>query len=248
MARVSAIQEVSGRHAGRFRIQKVKCATPSPVSRFLAAWVYCWCWNRIRELWDGIMTMPMSPAPASASAVQLDLDAPLTVARWRVIGNPIMAIPHFIFLYVLSAVLSVVTIIAWFAILFTGKYPPGLFDFAVGVMRYQWRVGTFYLFMREPYPAFGIPSGPADPGDDPAKFSITRPEKLSRGLIFIKWLLAIPVYIVLIVLGIGAYVVLLIGFFAVLFTGKWPAGLRKYVVGVARLGFRLNAYLYLMTD
>ena len=115
-------------------------------------------------------------------------------------------------------------------------------------MRYQWRVGTFILFMREPYPAFGLPSGPGDPGDDPAMFSIVRPERLSRGLIFIKWLLILPVVIVLFVLGIGAYVALVIAFFAVLFTGKWPEGLRSYVIGVARLGARLNAYHYLMTD
>src|ERR1700734_2726098 len=108
------------------------------------------------------MTTPMAPTPASA--IQQDLNAPLTVARWRVTGNPIMAIPHFILLYILGAVLGVITFIAWFAILFTGNYPPGLFDFAAGVMRYQWRVGTFYLFMRESYPAFGLPSGPGDPG------------------------------------------------------------------------------------
>ncbi len=194
------------------------------------------------------MTTPVSSAPASASPVQLELDAPLNVARWRVIGNPIMAIPHIIFLYILNAVLNVITFIAWFAILFTGEYPSGLFDFAVGVMRYQWRVGTFYLFMREPYPAFAVPSGPSDPGDDIATFSMSRPEKLSRGLIFVKWLLVIPVYLVLVVLGIGAYIVLLIAFFAVLFTGKWPEGLRNYVIGVARLAFRLNVYAYLMTD
>jgi hypothetical protein len=194
------------------------------------------------------MTTPMSPVPAGDSPIQLNLDAPLTVARWRVIGNPIMAIPHIVLLYVLGAVLNVITFIAWFAILFTGKYPAGLFDFAVGVMRYQWRVGTFYLFMREPYPAFDVPGGPADPGGDPATFTVIRPERLSRGLIFIKWLLILPVVIVLFVLGIGAFVALIIAFFAVLFTGKWPEGLRTYVIGVARLGARMNVYHYLMTD
>jgi len=56
------------------------------------------------------------------------------------------------------------------------------------------------------------------------------------------------VYVVLVVLGIGAYIVLLIAFFAVLFTGKWPEGLRNYVIGVARLAYRMNVYAYLMTD
>ena len=81
-------------------------------------------------------------------------------------------------------------------------------------MRYQWRVGTFDLFMRVPYPTFGLPSGPADPGDDPAIFSIVRPEGLSRGLIFVEWLLILPVVIVLFVLGVGAFVALVIAFFA----------------------------------
>jgi hypothetical protein len=194
------------------------------------------------------MTTPMAPTPAGAGPVQLALDAPLTVARWRVIGNLILAIPHFVILLVLSLVLNVVTIIAWFAILFTGNYPQGLFDFSAGILRYQWRVLTFYFFMREPYPAFGVPTGPGDPGDDPAKLFIARPERLSRGLIFIKWLLLIPVAVVLIILGIGAYVALIIAFFAVLFTGKWPEGLRNYVIGVFRLGMRLNVYHYLMSD
>ena len=194
------------------------------------------------------MTTPMGSAPTGGSPVQLELDAPLQVARWRVIGNPVMAIPHVIVLYVFGICLSVVTFIAWFAILFTGRYPPGLFDFATGVVRYQWRVGSFYLFMRQPYPAFGLPSGPAEPGGDPATLSVARPDKLSRGLIFVKWLLVIPVYLVLIVLAIGAYFALIVAFFAVLFTGKWPEGLRRYVVGVMRLGFRMNVYLYLMTD
>jgi hypothetical protein len=96
--------------------------------------------------------MTVAMAPANPNPIQLNLNAPLKVARWRVIGNPIMAIPHIIVLYVLNLVLSVITFIAWFAILFTGTYPPGMFDLAAGIMRYQWRVGTFYLFMREPYP------------------------------------------------------------------------------------------------
>jgi hypothetical protein len=71
---------------------------------------------------------------------------------------------------------------------------------------------------------------------------------LSRGLIFIKWLLVIPQMIVLLFLGIGLYVVLIIAFFAVLFTGSWPAGLRDYVVGVERWATRVMMYYGLMTD
>jgi hypothetical protein len=72
--------------------------------------------------------------------------------------------------------------------------------------------------------------------------------KLSRGLIFVKWLLAIPHYICLLVLGIGVYVVAIIAFFAVIITGSWPEGMRNYVVGVTRWSSRVNLYILLMTD
>jgi hypothetical protein len=178
----------------------------------------------------------------------MSLDSPLEVARWRVIGNPIMAIPLMIWLYLLQIAFSVVTFIAWFAILFTGKYPESMFDFSAGVMRYQWRASTFYLFMREPYPTFTVESVLVDPGDDPATLSIAYPQKLSRGLIWIKWLLVIPTFIVLIVYGIGAFIALIIAFFTVLFTGKWPESWKNYVIRVARLGYKANAYYNLMTD
>jgi hypothetical protein len=165
-----------------------------------------------------------------------------------VIGNPIMAIPHFIYLALLGIVLGIFTLIAFFAILFTGAYPRGMFNFSTGVVRYQWRVVSFALFMREPYPSFSLPSGERDPGSDPATFSIPYPQKLSRGLPFAKSYLIYPNYIALFFLLVGAYVVLVLAWFAVLFTGKWPEGMRKYVVNVMRWNFRISTYVLLMTD
>src|SRR5947209_4028106 len=103
------------------------------------------------------------------------LNAPLEVARWRVIGNMIMAIPHFIVLYVLEIVASLFAFVAWFAILFTGRMPEGLGSFIAGVHRYQWRVASFMLYLREPYPSFSIPSGYAEPGGDVAWLQIAPP-------------------------------------------------------------------------
>jgi hypothetical protein len=200
------------------------------------------------------MTTPVSPPPGippqldPADPVQMDLNAPLEVARWRVIGNPILAIPLALYLYVLNLVLGVITFIAWFAILFTGNYPEGMFHFAVSIHRFQWRAGTYAAFMRESYPTFTLVDTFADPGDDPATFSLAYPAKLSRGLIFIKIILVIPALFMLFIFGIGAYVAFVIGFFAVLFTGRWPEGLRQYIVRVARYGQRLFAYYYLLTD
>ncbi len=82
----------------------------------------------------------------------------------------------------------------------------------------------------------------------PARLEIAYPDRLSRLLIFVKWLLAIPHYVALFFLGIGAYVVLIISFFAVLITGRYPEGMFSFMVGVLRWGHRVGAYLAFMTD
>ena len=181
--------------------------------------------------------------------VSLELLAPLEVARWRPLVHWLLSIPYYIVLYVLQIAVGVVTLIAWFAILFTGNIPRGMFDFMVSVNRFAWRFSSYYFFLREPYPPFDV-SGPAtDPGTDPpTRFSVEYPDHLSRGLIFVKWLLALPHYIVLVFLFIGLAVANLIGFFAVLITGQWPEGLRNFIVGAHRWGYRVVAYVYLLTD
>jgi hypothetical protein len=72
--------------------------------------------------------------------------------------------------------------------------------------------------------------------------------ELNRWLPLVKWLLLIPHFIVLVVLAIGAMFVMLAAFFAVLFTGRWPEGMRSYIINVERWSMRVNAYLYLLTD
>lgn len=180
--------------------------------------------------------------------VQLDLDAPLHVARWRPLVHWLLAIPHFIVLWLLGIANGVLTFLAWFAILFTGRIPRGMFDFLVMVHRYQWRVTSYAYWMREPYPPFDLSASASDPGTDPARLSIEYPEHLSRLLIFVKWLLALPHYVVLILLAIGAYVAWIIGFFAVVILGRWPTGLRDFLVGTVRWGTRVQAYVNLLTD
>ena len=188
-------------------------------------------------------------ATTSEYPVQLGLEAPLEVARWRPLVHWILAIPHFVVLYVLSIVLGVLWLVSWFAILFTGNIPQGIFDFMATIFRYQWRVYSYASWLREPYPPFDFTPAAADPGGDPAQLSIQYPERLSRGLIFIKWwLLAIPHVFVLFFLFLGAFFVWIASFFAVLFTGRWPEGMRNYLLGVFRWSMRVNAYIYLMTD
>ena len=166
----------------------------------------------------------------------------------------LLAIPHYIILCFLWIAFVVVSIIAFFAILFTAKYPRGLFDFNVGVMRWSWRVGfyTYQALGTDKYPPFTLKAG-----GYPADLEVAYPERLSRGLVLVKWwLLAIPQYIVVSAFQGGwgpryGGLVLPLAIFAavaVLFTGKYPKDIFNFVVGMNRWTYRVYAYAALMTD
>lgn len=193
-------------------------------------------------------SMPATPASDVSYPVRVDLEASNEIARWRPFVHFFMAIPHFFILNALGVLAGAVTFIAFFAILFTKKYPEGLFRIATMSFRYSYRVGTFVFYMREAYPPFEFSNDLEDPGTDPAKLSIEYPQELSRWLPLVKWLLAIPHAIALLFVFIGVIVVWFLSFWAILFTGKYPEGMRNYMVGVMRWFNRVNAYVNLMTD
>ena len=197
-----------------------------------------------------------------------ELDA--GVSRWLWLVKWLLAIPHYIVLAFLWLTLFVLTVIAFFAILFTGRYPRGIFDFNLGVLRWTWRV-AFYSYGAlgtDRYPPFTLDDVP----DYPARLDVAYPEQLSRGLVLVKWwLLAIPHYIVVgILLGGGTYAAARIGdydrvwgvgyhtgligvlvFFvgvALLFTTRYPPGLFDLVLGLDRWVARVAAYVLLMRD
>lgn len=177
-------------------------------------------------------------------------DPPERVANWRPIGNPIMAIPHYVVLYVLQIVSGVVAIISWFAIVFTGNMPEGLAGFQVMYLRYAARTYSFIGFLREEYPPFTFATTGADPGDDPRVRVDVQPQLTDRNRLTVafRFLWLIPQAIVLAVLGIVLYVIYVIAFFAVLFTGKFPEGMRNFVIGLSRWYVRFTAYALLLTD
>ncbi len=169
----------------------------------------------------------------------------------------LLGIPHFIILFFLWIAFAVVWVIAFFAILFTANYPRSLFDFNAGVLRWTWRVG-FYSYEAlgtDKYPPFTLK--PVD--DYPADLEIPYPERLSRGLVLVKWwLLAIPHYIVtaFFVSGGGSegrfpgliFVLAIFAGIVLLFTGKYPGEIFKLVIGLNRWVYRVTAYVTLMTD
>jgi hypothetical protein len=116
----------------------------------------------------------------------------------------LLAIPHFIVLVFLWIAFVVLSVVAWFAILFTGRYPRAIFDFNVGVLRWTWRV-SFYSYSAlgtDHYPPFTL----ADVPDYPARLDVEYPQALSRGLVLVKgWLLALPHYLVVGVFAGGAW-------------------------------------------
>src|SRR5947208_8674038 len=125
--------------------------------------------------------------------VRARLDEPLS--RWLWLVKWLLAIPHFIVLAFLWVAFVVLSVVAFFAILFTGHYPRGIFDFNVGVLRWTWRVEyyTYGALATDRYPPFTLRDVP----DYPTRLQVDYPEHLSHGLVLVKWLLAIPHFIVI---------------------------------------------------
>ncbi|MCP2343807.1 DUF4389 domain-containing protein [Actinomadura rupiterrae] len=209
------------------------------------------------------MPPPAPPAAPPARPLLVEGTPDPTPSRALWIVKWLLLIPHYIVLFVLWVAVVPVSVIAFFAILVNGRYPRGLFDFTVGVLRWNWRV-TYYgygVLATDRYPPFTLGEAP----DYPARLRVAYPEHLSRGLVLVKWwLLAIPHYLVLAAFsGAGVYsahassgwrspglmgAVVLIVVFALLFTGRYPRGLFHLLMGLNRWSLRVSAYVLLLTD
>lgn len=216
-----------------------------------------------------------SPTPAIEVAdagyglypVRLEGTLDPALSRWQWLVKWLLAIPHFVILAFLWFAFLVLTIVAFFAILFTGRYPRSIFEFNVGVLRWSWRVAYYSYGVNgtDQYPPFTL-----DDVAYPARFDVAYPETLSRGLVLVKWwLLAIPHYLIVglftsglvwwttemgsgnAVAEAGAGLIGILVFIAVvvlLFTGRYPQGLFDLLMGLNRWVFRVAAYASLMRD
>lgn len=190
------------------------------------------------------MSIETAAGPAPGYPLRYDVEYPERLSRLLnlpLIVKPILAIPHYLIVYALALVAGIMGLIAFFAILFTRRYPRGLFDFVVNVNRWSANVGAYGSWFRDEYP-------PWEPGKYPVTYEVDYPERLNRWLPLIKWLLAIPHYIVLALLSLVAVVISLIVWFAVLFSGRYPRGLYDFMVGITRWNLRVSAYTSLLRD
>jgi hypothetical protein len=192
--------------------------------------------------------------------VEARLDEPLSRGLWLV--KWLLAIPHYVVLAFLWLALAVTTVVAFFAILFTGRYPRSIFDFNVGVLRWTWRVGWYALsgIGTDRYPPFSLGAEP----DYPATLDIPYPERLSRGLVLVKsWLLALPhLFLVAVFTGSAAWswtgeyvgwpgligLLTLVAGAILLFRGRYSRDLYDLILGLDRWVYRVAAYVLLMRD
>ncbi|MEC3852095.1 DUF4389 domain-containing protein [Paenarthrobacter ureafaciens] len=213
---------------------------------------------------------PPAPNWDQAQPVRLTghVDAGLSRELWLV--KWLLAIPHFFVLFFLWFAFAVTTVVAWFAILFTGRYPQSLFHFNVGVLRWTWRV-AFYAYAAggtDKYPPFTL-----EQADYPAALDVQYPQRLPRGLVLVKsWLLLIPHWLVIgAVTGSATWawrtqdgpagvvterggglsllaLLVLIALVILLFSGRYPRPLFAFIMGINRWSYRVVVYGALMRD
>lgn len=207
-------------------------------------------------------------APAPAYAARLQIDYPVKLDRFTTFFRLFWIIPIAIILGLISGagqtvtntvflneagqivrrtqqtaggLLSGIIVATALMIIFRQSYPRWWFDFSRELARFGARVGAYLLLLTDQYPS--------TVDEQSVHLEIDYPDvknNLNRWMPLVKWLLAIPHYIVLFFLGIGAFFAAVIAWFAILFTGQYPRGLFDFIVGVGRWGLRVNAYAFLL--
>jgi hypothetical protein len=184
---------------------------------------------------------PAAPVPRAGDEILMAFAGPARQRRVTTAFRLLLAVPHFLVLYVLAIAAEVVAVIAWFAALFTGRLPAGLADFLTGWLRWSARVYAYVGLLTDQYPPFAL----AD-AEYPVRLSAA-PGRLSRLAVLFRLILAIPAWLLLVLIGYGAVVIGIVIWLIVLVTGAMPAPLHQAVAAVVRYGARFYGYFFLMS-
>jgi hypothetical protein len=180
-----------------------------------------------------------------AGEYQVDVDAQLLpeYSRFMPLIKWLIVIPHYVVLFFLGIGAAFVAFIAFFATLFTARYPEGMWNYMYGVQRWAMRVIAYTMLITDKYPPFTLQETP----EDTIQLKAEYPERVSRWRPFFAWLIVIPYMIVASLIFMVAQICSFFAFFTILFTKRIPEGL----FNVIRNGFtwymRANFYSYWMS-
>jgi uncharacterized protein DUF4389 len=180
-----------------------------------------------------------------AYPVHFDVEHQERYSRLTTFFRIFLAIPHLIWVALWGIATEFVVLLAWFAILFTGRYPQGLFGFVASFLAYSTRVSCYLFLLTDRFPPFT--GGSPDDGY-PVQVSVDWPERLSRLTTFFRLFMAIPAYLVLYVLQLLGRLLAFFAWFVVVIMGRLPKGLFEVMELPQRYQLRVMAYLFLVTD
>lgn len=177
------------------------------------------------------------------SALTVDFTRPQERNRLTVGLRIFVAIPHLIVAQVWGYLAQVLAVVQWFIVLFTGKRNQGIFDLQRSWLQYYARAIAYVWLLHDVFPPFGT-----DAGTVPVRSELTLEEPANRLTAALRLIWVIPAALLTAVLGIASFVLIIISWFAILFTGSQPQGMWEFIAKAMRYTLRTQAYGLLMTD
>lgn len=180
-----------------------------------------------------------------AYPIQYVVDYEPRRSRLTTLFRGILVIPHYILAAVYGIGAFVAVVIAWFAILFTGRYPDGLYDFVAGYLRFAARFYSYFALLTDKFPSFGID----DDFDYPVRLNVApRQERYNRLTVFFRVILAIPILIAQYIANIVGEIVAFVAWVVIVITGRQPRGLQDTLAYAVGFYTWSSGYVYLLTD
>ena len=182
--------------------------------------------------------------PASVS-----VEAPDRVANWRPLVHWILLIPHWVINTAFICIAWLLTVVTSFVILFTGKLPAGIASFQIMYVRHYHRVLSYLHLIHDQYPPFEFSSSSQDPGGSPIEVNMeAQLENRNRLTALFRVIYGLPQIVFVLVYSYLVIAVVTIAYVIILFTGRWPTGMRNFVIGFYRAHTRYLTFIHMLTD